>query len=259
MSRPFILLTGDDSYKAEGTILVKRIVEKFADCKIVATKTQQSAVGSKINWQNNLWGTDTVDGSEAIWVDGSPSDAVLFAFSYLKQKPDLVVSGMNLGINIDDSLHRSGTLAAAITAAQIRHTPAVAFSMEAKDHSWRKEHSGELREELLTYPGKLIEKILRAAINYDFPEFNFWNVNFPANPTDKLVVTQTADPGFWPLHPHINGESFSYYDENDPSVVEDGDNDISLILKGKATLTPCKVEYTNYSEMEKLKRVNIFS
>ena len=80
-NKPFILITGDDSVRAEGSILVKRVVEKFADYRIIATKEQQSAVGAKINLKNGgEWGTEQVDGVEAIWVDGTPGDSVYFAF-----------------------------------------------------------------------------------------------------------------------------------------------------------------------------------
>ena len=116
MSRPFVLVTGDDSVRAEGIILVKRIIEKFADFKIIATKEQQSAVGGKMNFRGGSWGKEIVDGVETIWVDGSPVDSVKFAFSYLDRKPDMVISGMNTGENVDNSTMASGTFNAALQA-----------------------------------------------------------------------------------------------------------------------------------------------
>ena len=70
MQKPFILITGDDSVRGEGIILVKRIVEKFADYQLIATKDQQSAVSGKLNFRGGIWGKEDVDGHEAVWVDG---------------------------------------------------------------------------------------------------------------------------------------------------------------------------------------------
>ena len=164
-NKPFILITGDDSVRAEGSILVKRVVEKFADYRIIATKEQQSAVGAKINLKNGgNWGTEQVDGVEAIWVDGTPGDSVYFAFDYLKKigkKPDLVISGMNLGPNFSDgSLLISGTVCAASIAALSRHTPAIAFSFYDSGKNWLKDHDGEFDEKMLEYPGEVMKKFI---------------------------------------------------------------------------------------------------
>lgn len=253
--KPFILITGDDGVKAEGIILLKRIVEKFADYQIVATKKQQSAVGAAINLHGGEWGFVDVDDHKAIWVDGYPSDAVYMAFEYLKRKPDLVVSGLNHGENIENSsVVRSGTVACAVSASASRQTPSIAFSMRISTMDWRKEHTGEFREELINYPGDLIKKIILKGLEYDFPARTFWNVNFPEKETQEVKVVKTNEDGTYPNRQDINGNKYNYTLEPFYSNWAD-DTDAGALSNGFTTITPCKVEYTFESEIPNLKKI----
>ena len=255
-TRPFFLITGDDSVHAPGIILLKRIVEPFADCAIVATKEQQSAKGSGLTFPGSSWGAEIVDGCEAIWIDGTPSDAVYFAFDYLKQKPDFVLSGVNLGVNIGDAMHRSGTVSAVVTAAQSRNTPGIAFSLVSAATSWYQDHGKDtvFNEQLLSYPGKLIRTIIEKALTYDFPANSFWNVNFPAEPTSELHVVPTGPGNHWNNNQTIAEDRFTYiYDHQTPETLINCD--IKLIHQGKATITPCRVSFTLESELVPLKQV----
>lgn len=255
MTKKFILITGDDSVRAEGIILLKRVVEKFADFQIVATKNQQSAVGAAIDLHGGEWGKEIVDGHEAIWVDGYPSDATYFAFDYLKRKPDLVISGVNHGENIENSsVIRSGTLACAVTASASRYVPSVAFSMRISSKDWRKEHNGTIRENLIDYPGKLIEKIIKKALDYNFEKGTFWNVNFPERITEEIKIVRTNEDGTYQNHQNIENNRFEYkldaVHENWPE-----DTDAGALSSGFVTITPCKVEYTDYSQLDSLKKI----
>jgi 5'-nucleotidase len=255
--RPFILLTGDDSIRAEGLILVKRVVEQFADFKIVGTKQQQSAVGAKITVSTHCaWGTEIVDGTEALWVEGTPSDAVFFAYDYLDRTPDLVVSGVNLGINVSNQIHRSGTVAAAVTAAQTRQTKAIAFSMQTPDHDWFREHDGSFNEKLIAYPGNMVEFFIKKALDAVFPPEVFWNVNFPATPTQEVAVVPTGPGDYWENRTVINREKYTLsYNEIDPPIISAHDTDSHQIAEGKITLTPCKVNYTDHTELATLQKL----
>src|SRR5258708_21857455 len=61
--------------------------------------------------------------------DGSPSDCVRLAvLGFLKQQPDLVVSGINRGANMGDDITYSGTVAAAMEGL-LSNIPSVAISI----------------------------------------------------------------------------------------------------------------------------------
>lgn len=264
MKRPFILLTGDDSIRAEGLILVKRMIQDFADFQIIATKDQQSAKGSSMNFRGGEWGTEMVDGVEAIWVDGSPVDSVYFAFDYFEQKgikPDLVISGMNTGENIADTVHTSGTLGAAMAACIQRATQTIAFSMQIKDANFLEHafnpHTGDIREELLSYPGGLIKNIVKQALEVGMPSQTFWNVNFPAMPTQKIVLARHAYTHFFLNSQKITDSRFSYnfaINEN----VEEQNSCTYQLLEGNAVVTPIKPVWTNQGEYERLSKLEIF-
>lgn len=253
MPKPFFLLTGDDSVRAEGIILMKRVVEKFADFKIVATKDQQSAMGGRIN-RTGTWGTEIVDGAEAIWVDGSPSDAVYFAFEYLDRKPDMVLSGVNIGENVSYAIHRSGTVAAAMTACQARQTPAIAFSLVVDSDVWHKDHDGSFRKELKKYPGKLLGEIIKKAQTYDFPANTFWNVNFPPKPTKDIRIVETGEGDYWLNHQKIDADTFAYINQKQTKNWKPT-TDVGALYQGSATISPCRVRYTDDSQMDDLKKL----
>lgn len=253
MGKPFILITGDDSIRGEGIILVKRVVEKFADFQIVATKDQMSAVGAALNLKGGEWGKETVDGHEAIWVDGYPSDAAYFALDYLEKLPDLVISGVNHGENIEEStMIRSGTVACAMTTAK-RNIPTIAFSRRVPIGGWLDGDKKEFHESLLEYPGKLIEKIVKKALDYNFPDHTFWNVNFPENPTNTLKVVPASFAGSYPNNKKITGNRY----DHDLTVIDYTNQPVGTdayeLTQGNATITPCKIQFNVESEMEKLR------
>jgi len=246
------MLTGDDSVRAEGLILVKRIVEPFADYAIVATKTQQSAVGGKITFDKKVpWGREMVDGHNAYWVDGTPSDAVYFGVNKLKQKPDLIISGVNTGRNITSNIHRSGTIAAAITGLQAFLIPAIAFSI-VSNTDWFKDHDGSFSEDLLNYPGKMLEKIIKLALKSKFDPYTFWNINFPEEETTEYQIVTTSKQSYWKNDLEISNKDFGFLDSRFKKHPKGSDS--TALVNGKIAIAPCKIDYTNYDDMDKMKK-----
>lgn len=256
MPKPFFLLTGDDSVRAEGLILVRRIVEKFADVAIIATKDQQSAVSGKLSFRGGKWGKEIVDGFETVWVDGSPGDAVNFAYDYLDRKPDLVISGMNLGENVDNSTLASGTFSAALRASYCRATPALAVSLEVPidDSSWIDDHNGNFREELLDYPGVMLEKVIKMFMEKSKSWFGVWNVNFPEENTDKIKFCPNYSNNYFPNRINIKDDNtFGYaYDGINHEDIAD-DSDVRALLNGHIAITPIRYDLNDWEELEKLR------
>jgi len=260
MSKPFFLLTGDDSVRAEGLILVRRIVEKFADVAIIATKEQQSAVGGKLNFRGGKWGKEIVDDFETVWVDGSPGDAVNFAFDYLDRKPDYVISGMNIGENVDNSTLASGTFSAALRASYCRSTPAIALSMEVPidDPSWLDEHSGNFRQELLDYPGVMLEKIVKMFIERSKSWFGVWNVNFPETAATEIKFCPNYSNNYFLNRINVKSDKtfgYAYDGVNLQDVAPD--SDVRALLDGYIAITPIKWDLTDWEELKKLQKLKV--
>lgn len=252
-NRPFFLLTGDDSVRAEGIILVKRLVQDWADFQIVATQEQMSGAGSRASFPGGKYGTELVDGHQAIWVSGTPADAVYFASQYLERPIDLVISGLNMGQNITNEMHRSGTVGAAVTGAQCRGLKAIAVSSMVPDDKFFMQHTGILDDRLLEYPGQLLLKMIKAAVSQSFPPQTFWNINFPAQPTETIKVVPVSQSQYWVNDLSIKEGVYAFRDTRGENL-RPGE-DAYEVVNGAVTVTPCKVEYTDFSQMETLAEI----
>src|SRR5688572_29447476 len=127
-----ILLTNDDGIFAPGLLAFYRELAKIADVAVVAPEGVQSGGSHAITIRHPvLWQTVGVgDVFRGTSVEGTPADCVKLALhSLLPEKPDLVVSGINAGLNTGIHVLYSGTVAAAIEAS-IHGCPAIAVSFE---------------------------------------------------------------------------------------------------------------------------------
>src|SRR3990167_9211343 len=111
-----ILLTNDDGIYAEGIYALYKELVKVGDVTVVAPDSERSSVGhgitlshpilfKKVNRKGRFFGYG---------ISGTPADCVKFGVRVvLKRKPDLLVSGINLGANDGCSVFYSGTVAGA--------------------------------------------------------------------------------------------------------------------------------------------------
>jgi 5'-nucleotidase len=128
-----ILLTNDDGVFAPGLSALQQQLRHLGEVVVVAPATEQSGVGHSITFLTPLTCKSIHrDGQHWAWaVDGSPADCVKLAIAELfKDNPvDLVVSGINNGLNAGINVLYSGTVAAAIEGAFFGVT-SVAVSLE---------------------------------------------------------------------------------------------------------------------------------
>ncbi len=129
--RPLILMTNDDGYDARGLVSMAAALVDFARVVVVAPAMEQSACSHKLTLHSALRLHEVREG----WfrLDGTPADCVyvgLFAGErVLPRKPDLVVSGLNEGLNLGLDVYYSGTVAGAREAA-MRGVPGLAVSAD---------------------------------------------------------------------------------------------------------------------------------
>ncbi len=132
------LLTNDDGIRAPGlNALHAAIKDRFDDLMVVAPLTVQSATSHGVTFDQPLM-TRTVrfaEGESGLAVDGRPADCTKLALTNLwpetrgeGSRPDIVISGMNMGANVGINVIYSGTVAAAIEAAFLG-VPAIAVSL----------------------------------------------------------------------------------------------------------------------------------
>ena len=130
--RPLILLSNDDGIAAPNLAAVRAALLPLADVVVCAPELNQSATSHSLSLHRILRLRELEPGVFA--VDGTPADCVYTALHsgtrILPRRPDLVVSGMNHGLNLGVDVFYSGTVAAAREAA-IRGIPAIALSADS--------------------------------------------------------------------------------------------------------------------------------
>jgi 5'-nucleotidase len=129
MSRPVILVSNDDGVHAEGIRALARALEPLGRVYTVAPETEQSATSHSITLSRPLRLRQLEPHRYA--VDGTPVDSVYVALhqrELLPERPAVVVSGINHGLNLGSDVFYSGTVAAAREAA-LRGVPAIAVSL----------------------------------------------------------------------------------------------------------------------------------
>ena len=116
-----ILVTNDDGVNAVGIRLLAKWAQKLGDVTVIAPKNEQSAKSHAINIHGafEIKKVPFIDGIEAYSVDSTPADCVRFGVIGLKRKFDLVLSGINRGVNVGDDIVYSGTCAAVFEAARM--------------------------------------------------------------------------------------------------------------------------------------------
>lgn len=127
--RPLILLSNDDGYLATGLRVLRDALLELGDVLVCAPESEQSATSHSLTLSRPLRLRD--HGSGILSVDGTPADCVYVALHsgtrVLPRRPDLVVSGLNHGLNLGTDVFYSGTVAAAREGA-LKGYPAIATS-----------------------------------------------------------------------------------------------------------------------------------
>jgi 5'-nucleotidase len=177
MARPLVLVSNDDGYRALGLTTLREALAERADVVVCAPEHEQSAASHALSLHRPLRLGQAGDG--VFFVDGTPADSVYVAL-YSRERivprwPDLVLSGINHGVNLGDDVFYSGTVAAAREAA-LRGIPALAVSAaEGADLAAAARCATRLALALLETPRSVTPLI---------------NVNFPAGSTWSLTPTR---------------------------------------------------------------------
>src|SRR6185437_16016359 len=130
-----ILLTNDDGITSRGLLAAKEALDEVGTVSVIAPDSNRSAVGRGITINRALTVTEVElrDGSRGYATDGTPVDCVRFAeLGLLGERPDLIVAGINYGVNLGDDVTYSGTVAAAFEGI-VLGIPAVAVSQQSTE------------------------------------------------------------------------------------------------------------------------------
>lgn len=172
-----ILIANDDGIYSPGILALAQVARQFGEVLIVAPDVERSSTGHAVTHSRPLSYRRThIAEFEAYRVDGTPADCVALGLSAFP-KADLVLSGINLGPNLGNSMWHSGTLAAAkqATLLGVRGVALSAPSADEPDF-----------EPLKPFVAKVLRDLIAA------PELSLVNVNFPAEPRGMRWTRQSV-------------------------------------------------------------------
>src|SRR5713226_720296 len=125
-----ILVSNDDGIHSEGLRALGEAMAALDEVVVVAPDRERSAASHSLTLHRPLRVEELRPGWYA--VDGTPTDCVLLGVNaVIRERPRLVVSGINRGANLGDDLHYSGTVSAAMEA-MLLGIPAIAVSLAAR-------------------------------------------------------------------------------------------------------------------------------
>ena len=231
-----ILITNDDGARADGIRLLEEIARSLTDdVWVVAPEFDQSGVSHAISLHEPLRVYKAEE--KRYFVRGTPADCVVLGVEHLMdRKPDLILSGVNRGGNMADSIAYSGTVGAAMTGLLVG-VPAIALSQffQGTTIHW---------ETAKAYSKPLIERLL----TLKWPRPVVPNINFPACPPDAVAGVSICRPG----HGLIDGvevderfdvRGLSYHwlrFRRARNVDADTTSDYAMLKANRITITPLR-------------------
>lgn len=245
-----ILITNDDGIYAEGIYALASALKKAGNVTVVAPDTQRSAVGHAITITDPLRVAPAKRSGKFFGyaASGTPADCVKLGIkSIMKKRPDLVVSGINLGGNLGYNVLYSGTVSGA-TEGALLGIPSLAVSLD----TFKSPDFGAAA----AFSVKLAAMMKKQPL----PPGTLLNVNLPNLPASKIKgvrVTSQSRTSFndWfdkRTDPHGN----TYYWMTGDFKPSDPDkaSDLNAVRAGYVSVTPIQFDLTDYKFITGLER-----
>jgi 5'-nucleotidase len=201
---------------------------------VVAPDVEQSSMGHAVTHSRPISLKKSpvpFEGMEAWRVNGTPGDCVALG-THIYNKTNLVLSGINLGYNLGNSMWHSGTLAAAKQAVLLG-IKAIAFSTIV----------GEKGPDFAAL-APFVEQSIKALIE-DAP-FGLYNVNIPANPIGVKWTRQSVRHYDGKIVPGIDpmGRKHYWFTIIPLEAAEEG-TDRWAIEHNYVSITPLRLDLTD--------------
>src|SRR6187399_1160290 len=237
-----ILVTNDDGYFSPGIEALAAAMQPFGQVTVVAPQTEASAVGHALTLRRPLR-LERV--SEHVYaVDGTPTDCINIAIDeVLTHPPDLVVSGINRGLNVGDDVTYSGTVAGALEGALLGY-PAIAVSLQWPRGDWNFEPAANVAASLAA-----------ALLDRPLAPRTFLSVNVPSGAIKGVRVTVQARRN------HITkvdrrldprGRPYFWIEEAQDDWEPHDRSDRQAITDGYVSVTPLQPDLTDHGALEQI-------
>jgi len=240
-----ILLTNDDGIHSAGLQALAGQLQSFGRIVTVAPDRERSAIGHALTLHAPLRAEEITKDHWA--VSGTPTDAVSLAIGgLLKERPALVISGINKGGNMGDDLTYSGTVAAAMEAT-LMGVPAIAISLAGQSFKF----------DDFANAAKIAKQLATTVLEHGLPADTFLNINVPDRKPLGIrltrqgkriyedVVVENRDP---------RGRSYYWIGAGNLDFQNLEGTDFHAVQNGYVSVTPLHLDLTNYAAMERLRQ-----
>jgi len=249
VTRRQILVTNDDGIDADALLPLSEALSAVGDVHVIVPERNWSGASHSITLFRPLRcrPTELRNGHSAFMTDGSPTDCVRLAvLGFLKQKPDIIVSGINRGMNLGDDITYSGTVAAAMEGL-LADLPSIAISLA---------YSGADAD--YGPAASFVTLLARNIFERGFIPDALLNVNVPALPREKIggvAVTRLGKRNYQDrLIERLDPYGNPYYWVGGPALTEQAEEgtDVEAVRKGMISVTPIRLDLTDHALIESL-------
>jgi 5'-nucleotidase len=232
-----ILVTNDDGVYSPGIAALAEVAAEFGNVRVVAPDVERSSMGQAITASRPLsYRLTSLHGFTAYRVDGTPADCVALG-AYQWEKVDVVLSGLNLGLNLGNAIWHSGTVAAAKQAVLLG-SRGVALSAPAGAEADFNPYKPWIRQVLQTLVHDEATRLV--------------NVNLPREPRG-LIWTRASvrhyDGQIVPARDPLGRELF-WFTVTPIKEAEEG-TDRWAIEQGWISLTPLRLDLTDEQQFQR--------
>jgi 5'-nucleotidase len=250
-----ILISNDDGIYSKGIYELAKKMQAFGRVTVVAPDKEQSATSHAITMHQplrckkiKLFDLDI----DAWWVSGTPADCIKLGIeTLLPDRPQLVLSGINNGENLGTDIIYSGTVSAAIEG-HIFNIPSMAVSYDSHG------------ETDFALAAEVAARVIGQVLNKKDEVHSLLNINIPniktINDVKGIKITKLG----------VKKYRNNFEERKDPrgnsyywlagELVEDElgeDTDIYAVRNGYVSITPLRVDFTGYDDLERLRALQL--
>jgi 5'-nucleotidase len=237
-----ILLTNDDGIDAPGLVVLEAIAAELArEVWVVAPEHDQSGVSHAISLHHALRVSDR--GPRRFGISGTPGDCAVMGICHLMSDgaPQLLLSGVNRGLNLGMETVFSGTVGGAMTGMMLG-VPSIALSQAYKDRnnvSWDASRT-------------LGAKVVRDLLAIGWSKDACLNVNFPACSAAEAGPVTLARQGVGMVAGmHVDtrtdprGMTYHWLNFRRGDRQQGPESDYDAMRAGKIVVTPLRYDRTD--------------
>lgn len=237
-----ICITNDDGIHSEGLLRLVEWARRLGEVCVYAPKVEQSAKSHAVEIHKAFEAkpASVAGAARAYAVDSTPADCVRFAVLGMHEQFDLVISGVNRGLNIGQDIMYSGTVSAAMEAVGLG-VNALALSTEPATF-----------DDAFAYLDRVWAFISE---NDLYKKSALWNVNIPLATTGEICITRQGGPYYSDDFIPQGNDMYLPQGKDVFAPAAQSDFDTDCTLKDRhISITPLTVDRTDWKAYSALKK-----